>query len=48
MNLSQNRNRLTDTDITFVDGKGEKGRKRDGLGVWSWKRQTIPFRIDKQ
>ena len=30
------------------DAKGERGRERDGLEVWSWQMQTITFRMDEQ
>ena len=34
MNISQNRNRLTDTENGLVIAKEEAGGERDGLGNW--------------
>ena len=48
MNISQNRNRLTDIENGLVIAKEEAGGERDGLGDWDQQMQTITYKIDKQ
>ena len=33
--------------LTEVENRQERGKERDGLGVWGWQIQTITFRISK-
>ena len=47
MNLSQNRNRLTDTENKLVAAK-EVGDWEGWTGVQGQQMQTITFRMDKQ
>ena len=45
---TNDRDRHTDIEYRLMLAKGERGRDRDGLGVWGWYMQNITFRMDKQ
>ena len=44
----QNRNKLTDIEGKFMVTKGERGERRDKLGVWDEQIQTTMYKIGKQ
>ena len=44
----QNRNKLTDIEGKFMVTKGERGERRDKLGVWDEQIQTTKYKIGKQ
>jgi len=47
MNLSMKQRLTVTQNRPVVARKGGGGRRREGLGVWGYQRQTIIYRIDK-
>ena len=43
----QNRNKLTDIEGKFTVTKGERGERRDKLGVWDEQIQTTIYKTGK-